>query len=68
MTKYKHPDNLVSKYRKVLDYYHETCGKFLSGNGSMAFPYTCDCGTWEYDIDHYGWRLKKKQYSIDVKR
>ncbi len=23
------------------------CGELLSGNGSIATPYRCKCGTWE---------------------
>jgi len=25
-----------------------TCEQELEGNGSLAFPYTCACGIWEY--------------------
>jgi len=30
------------------------CDEPLRGNGSLALPYACDCGEWEYDSKESG--------------
>lgn len=51
-------DRLTRKSHKVYDLYHEGCGQFVRGNGSLITPYKCLCGTWEHDSSKFDWRLK----------
>lgn len=43
------PKNVMLKTRKIRDNYCKICQTFLLGDGSIAHPYECVCGTYEYD-------------------
>ena len=36
------------------------CGERLEGNGSIARPYKCSCGEWEYDREKGEYKLRNK--------
>lgn len=58
MSRKKTPENeLTQKKRAVYSPFHEKCGEFVRGNGSIVMPYECSCGTYEYDSDAMAWRL-----------
>ena len=39
------------------------CDTAMLGNGSMMFPYNCECGKWEYDEEAHQHILIKKEKS-----
>lgn len=39
------------------------CGNELEGNGSVVFPYACECGIWEFNPEKEDWKLKKIEYN-----
>ena len=57
MTRPEHPDGLTRRAHTVIDLFHKECWKYLTGNGSEAMPYTCKCGTWQFDRETYEYRL-----------
>lgn len=40
---------VVYKTRKVKDEYCTVCETFLTGNGSLVYPWKCERGTYDFD-------------------
>jgi tRNA(Ile2) C34 agmatinyltransferase TiaS len=36
------------------------CGEQLRGNGSVAVPYECKCGIWEFDFEISKYKITKE--------
>lgn len=60
------PERLIRRAHKIYSLFHEGCNSFVEGNGSIAFPYTCRCGVWEYDAGKSTWILVTQ--NIETKR
>jgi hypothetical protein len=45
------------KMRKLLQAFCEKCDTWIEGNGSIATPFWCICGLYEYDHDTRGYKL-----------
>lgn len=55
---------IIYKRHQILDLYCPNCNKFLSGNGSVMSPYTCQCGEWERDWETLDYYLSKKNEKL----
>ena len=56
---YKEIKPLIRKKHTVYDLYCPNCKSFVWGNNSLAYPYTCYCGRWKFDMDINNWVFKK---------
>lgn len=54
-------DTITPRYRLVeeLKPFCPKCEQRLSGNGSVAFLYKCDCGTWKPNSDLTTFRVER---------
>lgn len=51
---------VVLKSRKVRDEFCTVCETFLTGNGSIVYPWKCECGTYECNWSS-GWQHPKSE-------
>ncbi len=54
---------LFMKYKRIkkLVPFCESCQKEIQGNGSIATPYYCDCGLWEFNYIKNDYLLNEKK-------
>jgi hypothetical protein len=52
--------NLIYKKHIVVELYCPNCNQFLGGDGSVVFPYFCQCGNWKRDWETLDYYLTKK--------
>lgn len=48
----------IYKTIKITAMHCSICEEPLSGDGSIVTPYTCQCGTWEYDYKIQEFKIK----------
>lgn len=53
--------NVKPKSRTIRDPFCTVCEQFLIGNGSIAHPWRCDCGVYEFDHKAFEYSLPQKQ-------
>lgn len=53
--------NVKQKLVKRYEPFCTTCQYFLWGNGSLATPYECECGVYEYTLDGFQYVLKEEK-------
>lgn len=55
--------NVIAKKRSIYQEFCKLCETFLGGNGSIASPWKCQCGVYEYDYNSNTYVLNKKEVS-----
>ena len=52
---------IIFKKVKTFKPFCPVCNEMLMGNGSIMFPYWCECGTWKHDDQCRYWTITKDE-------